>query len=109
MVKPLLLFLHASKKKRYTKTTTLRNKEEKVISDSKNKNAKVAGEGGKNNRQVSIQIIGDKKKTEIIKLKDPSNDEEELDVFSVTNMDLGKVRALQSPLFLLKCMHLNGN
>ena len=45
----------------------------------------------KNNRQVLVQIIGDKKKTDMIKLKDPSNDEEEIDAFAITNKDLGKV------------------
>ena len=40
---------------------------------------------------MSVQIIGDKKKTDLIKLKDPSNDEEEVDAFAITNKDLGKV------------------
>lgn len=76
---------------KYDKIIYLRNKEERQISNENEKKTKSTGEV-KSNRQVSVQIFGEKKKTGLIKLKDPQSDEEDLDTFSFTNDDLGKLK-----------------
>lgn len=43
------------------------------------------------NRQVFVQIFGDKKKSSLFQLKNASSDDDTLDVFSTTDNDLGKV------------------
>lgn len=43
------------------------------------------------NRQVYVQIFGEKKKTNMFQLKNGESDSNSLDVFSTTDYDLGKV------------------
>ena len=46
----------------------------------------------KSKGEVYVQIIGDKKKTDLFSLKNAVSDDENLDVFSKVDLDLGKVK-----------------
>ncbi|RNA01353.1 hypothetical protein BpHYR1_041211, partial [Brachionus plicatilis] len=74
-----------------TKSIVLRHYEEIVVTD-KNKNCKFVSGEAKKNRQIMVQIHGEKSKSDLFPLKEAETNEDDLDEYSKTLNDLGKIK-----------------
>lgn len=78
---------------RFDRRVVIRNKEDITLNNrSKSKKANNQGEA-KSLGQLLLQIYGEKKTTDLFALKDAKTNENDLDEFSKTENDIGKVIA----------------
>ena len=76
---------------RFDRRVVIRNKEDITLNNrSKSKKASQKGEA-ESLGQLLLQIYGEKKNTDLFALKDAKTNENDLDEFSKTENDIGKV------------------
>ena len=68
----------------------MKNFDEKVLPNA-TKNRKPLLNEMRKNRQIMVQIFGDKSKSDLFPLKEAETNQDDLDEYSKTLIDLGKV------------------
>lgn len=73
-----------------SKPFIMKNFDEKVLPNA-TKNRKPLLNEMRKNRQIMVQIFGDKSKSDLFPLKEAETNQDDLDEYSKTLIDLGKV------------------